>query len=115
MNLEIVLLQNNLLMTLQISLDCQEMKFFRLIHSRCVKMLGQPAPSKTKGSENLAKLTIEQLESLLEQAKNRMEYGNMKGYVLVGIKQLPSGNQEITFEQPCQYSDCSSSYYRFSS
>lgn len=59
------------------------------------------------------KLTLEQLENLLEAAKNEAEYHDMRDVLFVSINQLPNGKQELEFEQPCQWTECNSSYHRF--
>lgn len=59
------------------------------------------------------KLTLEQLENLLSYAKNRVEFGDMRSYVLVSVKKHPNDKEYVEFEQPCIYPECNSIYHRF--
>ena len=59
------------------------------------------------------KITIEELERMVERLKNKAEHGNMKSYVIVTEKQHPNGRKYIQFEQPCHYAECISIYERF--
>ena len=59
------------------------------------------------------KITIEELERMVERLKNKAEYGNMESYVIVTEEQHPNGRKYIQFEQPCYYAECNSSYERF--
>jgi hypothetical protein len=59
------------------------------------------------------KITLEHLERLLKQAKNEAEYSDMRKALYVSIKELPNGDTELQFEQPCQYAECNSTYYRY--
>ena len=59
------------------------------------------------------KITIEQLERMVERLKNKVDYSSMKTYVIVTEGQHPNGIKYIQFEQPCCYADCNSSYERF--
>jgi hypothetical protein len=59
------------------------------------------------------KITIEELERMVERLKNKAEHGNMESYVIVTEEQHPNGRKYIQFEQPCYYAECNSSYERF--
>lgn len=61
------------------------------------------------------KLTLQQLEKLLEMAKNQAEFHDMRSSLLVAIDEMPNGEQFLEFEQPCQWPECNSTYYRYSS
>lgn len=58
-------------------------------------------------------MTVEDLDSLLSQLKRRVEYGNMKPYVLISIGEHPNGRSFVEFEQPCEYAECTSEYHRY--
>lgn len=59
------------------------------------------------------KITIEELERMVERLKNKAAHGNMESYVIVTAEQHPNGIKYIQFEQPCCYAECNSSYERF--
>jgi len=59
------------------------------------------------------KITIEELERMVERLKNKAEHGNMKSYVIVTEEQHSNGRKYIQFEQPCYYAECISCYERF--
>lgn len=59
------------------------------------------------------KMTIEQLNSLVERLDNNNGYHDGKNFVYVSIKTLPNGSPEITFEQPSQWAECNGHYYRY--
>lgn len=61
------------------------------------------------------KLSIEQLEQMLEYAKNRVKHGDMKKHFIVSVKEHPSGKAFIEFEQPSQWAECNSIYHRYDS
>lgn len=61
----------------------------------------------------MIRLTIEQLKKIVEMAENRKDYGNMEGYVNITIGKHPNGKEYIQLEQPCQYRECNSNYYRY--
>lgn len=64
-----------------------------------------------RGEKMQIKLTIEQLEKMLKMAKNQAEYHNMRSVFLVSISELPTGDPELEFEQPCSYAECNSTCY----
>jgi hypothetical protein len=59
------------------------------------------------------KITIEQLERMVERLKIKAVYCYMESYVIVTEAQHPNGRKYIQFEQPCCYAECNSSYDRF--
>lgn len=61
----------------------------------------------------MIRLTADDLRHLADQVENREKYGNMCGVVYVTIKHHPNGRKFVEFEQPCQYSECNSNYYRY--
>lgn len=63
----------------------------------------------------MVKMTLEQLRRLVETLESQEKYSSMLGMVYVSMKQHPNGREFLEFEQPCGYSDCSSSYHRYES
>lgn len=61
----------------------------------------------------MIRLTADDLRRLADQVENQEKYGNMHGYVTVSIKHHPNGREFVEFEQPCQYAECNSNYYRY--
>ena len=59
------------------------------------------------------RITIEELERLVERLKNKFEHGCMTSYVIVTEKQHPNGRKYIQFEQPCCYAECNSRFEIF--
>ena len=59
------------------------------------------------------KITLEELERMIERLKKEAEHGDMESYVIVTEEQHPNGRKYIQFEQPCCYAECNSSYERF--
>lgn len=59
------------------------------------------------------KMTIKQLNDLVEILDNNAGFHNSQNFVYISIKELPNGAPEITFEQPCQYAECTGNYYRY--
>jgi hypothetical protein len=60
-------------------------------------------------------LTLEQIERLAQEIKNHRDYGCGEPRVLVSIDEHPNGRPFVQFEQPCEYSECNSTYYRYES
>lgn len=61
----------------------------------------------------MIRLTIDDLKKLVERMENRETYGNMCGTAYVTIERYPNGREYLQFEQPCQYTDCNSEFYKF--
>jgi transcriptional antiterminator len=61
------------------------------------------------------KITIAELERMVERLKNKALYDNMKFHVIVTEKQHTNGRKYIQFEQPCYFAECNSSYEIFDS
>lgn len=61
----------------------------------------------------MIKLTADDLRRLADRVENREKYGNMRGVVYATIKRHPNGREFLEFEQPCQYAECNSNYYRY--
>jgi hypothetical protein len=59
------------------------------------------------------KITIEELEILVEKLKRYVEHDKMKPYVIVTAGKYPNGREYILFEQPSYYSECFSYYKKF--
>lgn len=61
----------------------------------------------------MIKLTADDLRQLADRIENREKYGNMCGVVYLTIKEHPNGRKYAQFEQPCQYAECFSTFYRY--
>lgn len=59
------------------------------------------------------KMTIKQLNDLVERLDNNSGYHAGQSFVYVSIKTLPNGSPQITFEQPGCWAECTSDYYRY--
>ena len=59
----------------------------------------------------MIKITIDQLEDMVNYLKRNVEYNNMMPYVIVSIDKMSNGKEAIEFEQPCYYAECFSSYW----
>lgn len=61
----------------------------------------------------MVKMTAEDLRRLADMVENRQKYGSMRGVVYVTMKHHPNGREFLEFEQPCEYAECASNYYRY--
>ena len=60
----------------------------------------------------MIRLTSEDLRSIADMIDSREKYDNMCGYAVADIKMHPNGKKYLEFEQPCQYQECNSCFYR---
>lgn len=61
----------------------------------------------------MIKLTANELRRVADMIENREKYENMCGTVRVKIKKDPNGREYLELEQPCEFAECNSYYYRF--
>ena len=59
------------------------------------------------------RMTIEQLESLVERLKNEQAHDSMSGRLVVTMETYPNGRAFLQFEQPCCYAECNSHFERY--
>lgn len=59
------------------------------------------------------RITIGELERLVERLKNNFEHGCMTSYVIVKEKKRHDGRKYIQFEQPCCYAECNGRFEIF--
>ncbi len=51
-------------------------------------------------------ITLDELQKILDYAKNRAEFGDMRSTLEIGCK-----NDRITITQHCNYAECNSIYH----
>ena len=61
----------------------------------------------------MLKFTSEELRKLADIIDNEHKYHNKRGYVILTIKEYPSGKKYAEFEQPSDYAECSSAYHTY--
>lgn len=61
----------------------------------------------------MIKLSPSDLRKLADIIENREKYGSMCGVVYATIQHHPDGRGFLQFEQPCQYAECNSNFYRY--
>jgi hypothetical protein len=59
------------------------------------------------------KMSVNELETLVQHLKNRAEFGGMNPCVYVSIQSHPNGREYLEFEQPSPYSECNSECHRY--
>lgn len=59
------------------------------------------------------KFSIGELEQLITTLKTNVNHRSACSAIYISVIELPDGSHEIQFEQPCCYSECTSSYYRY--
>lgn len=62
----------------------------------------------------MIKFTPEILRILADTIEQRSKYDSMCGAVYLTVETNGTGKEVATFEQPCQYKECNSYFYRFS-
>lgn len=62
----------------------------------------------------MIKITAEELRILADMIEQREKYDCMCGTVYLTLETNAAGKKVATFEQPCQYKECNSYFYRFS-
>ena len=60
----------------------------------------------------MIRFTSDDLRRIADAIDNGEKYGNMCGVVYLNIKEYPNGQKFAEFEQPCQYAECNSTFYR---
>lgn len=61
----------------------------------------------------MIKFTSDELRKLADAIDNNHKYHCKCGIVYVSIQEHPNGRKYLEFEQPSDYAECSSEYYRF--
>lgn len=61
----------------------------------------------------MIRFTSEDLRRLADRIDNGEKYGSMCGVVYLTVEEHPNGRRFAEFEQPCQYAECNSTFYRF--
>lgn len=60
----------------------------------------------------MIKITSDDLRRIADAMDNAEKYNNMCGIAYIEIIENCNGKKTLQFEQPCQYADCNSVYYR---